>query len=160
MGIVTQIRTSGDNDESIHPVRYEMNYYYCDECGSFDLKHWKGPDNYEQMEKQAKNLGKIAGALFVLALLAAIIAFQLLFVGIILAVLFFAIAMMARFRIKSAIKDRGVYCNNCGAQYEYGSAFFTDKENPRELKMEDVPRPLNANYSIRGAELKEVEKEG
>ncbi len=41
MGWVTQLRISGDNDEPIFPVRYEMHYAYCDKCGSFKLDPWQ-----------------------------------------------------------------------------------------------------------------------
>ena len=60
MGRITEIRTSGDNDEPINPVRYEMHYLYCDNCGSFDIKHWTEPPNYQDLEGRVKQMGRLA----------------------------------------------------------------------------------------------------
>lgn len=39
MGCVTDITTTGDNDEPIFPESYYRHYLYCDQCGSFDLRY-------------------------------------------------------------------------------------------------------------------------
>lgn len=50
MGRVTQIRVSGDNDTPVFPVKYEMHFFYCDNCGSFDI------DLYEERVKFKKKI--------------------------------------------------------------------------------------------------------
>lgn len=59
MGCVTEIRTSGDNDTPIFPVQYEMHYYYCDKCGSFDIKYW------EELPGEAEGVGQKLQRLFI-----------------------------------------------------------------------------------------------
>lgn len=41
MGCVTDIITTGDNDEPIFPVSRYRHYYYCDQCGSFELRPYE-----------------------------------------------------------------------------------------------------------------------
>ncbi len=158
MGTVKEIRMSGDNDEPIHPVRYEMKYYYCDNCGSFELKDWKAAEHPEKINSQLKNLWLLSRGLILFAGLMAIFAFFLLLPAIIVVLVLFALVMVARSRLKSQISVKGIACKSCGTQYEFGSPFFVEENNPQNLTMEDVPRPLNSNYTRTGATLGRVDE--
>lgn len=51
MGRVTQIRISGDNDAPIFPVKYEMHFFYCDHCGSFDIALYEAREGFRKKIK-------------------------------------------------------------------------------------------------------------
>ncbi|MCB9081106.1 MAG: hypothetical protein H6555_05295 [Lewinellaceae bacterium] len=51
MGRVTQIQISGDNDPPLHPVKYEMHYFYCDHCGSFDMELYEAREGFSKKIK-------------------------------------------------------------------------------------------------------------
>lgn len=153
MGRVTEIRTSGDNDTPIRPVRYEMHYLYCDQCGSFDLQTWVEPENHEMLENRVKQFGQIAAGLGGLIALYTIFVFldaiPVVFIGTIVVI----VLLIIRARIKSKIKERGVSCKACNSKYEFGSSFFSSEENPKNFTMEEVPLPLNSNYQMVGSIL-------
>lgn len=59
--------------------------------------------------------------------------------------------LLARMAKETSGEFLGHRCRDCGATYAYGSAFFTNLEaNPRDLKIEDVPRPLGSSLFERG----------
>jgi hypothetical protein len=153
MGRVTEIRTSGDNDPPIHPVRYEMHYLYCDECGSFDLRTWVEPDNHEVLEERVKLLGRLAAGLAGLTGFLTILVFLDAIPYIIVGAIVVIGLLIVRSRIKAKIKEPGLYCNDCHTKYLYGTPFFSSEENPKGYTMEEVPRPLNMNYQIVGRML-------
>ncbi len=159
MGRLTEIRISGDNDSPIYPVRYEMHYLYCDQCGSFELGIWKEPENHEVLESRGKQLGRVAGVIAVVVGVFTIFTFldaiPIVLVGAVVVIILLIISG----QMKGRIKDKGVFCKNCNAKYEYGSSFFTSQKNPKGYTMKDVPRPLNMNYQIVGSVLGPVEEE-
>ena len=159
MGRITEIRTSGDNDEPIHPVRYEMHYLYCDNCGSFDIKHWTEPPNYQDLEGRVKQMGRIAGVLTAVMFFSSIFVFWSAIPFIMIMSVVLITLLLLRARIKSKIKEKGVHCGHCNTQYEYGTPFFSSEENSKGFTMKDVPLPLNTNYTMVGSMLGRVDKE-
>jgi hypothetical protein len=159
MGRVTEIRTSGDNDPPSHPVRYEMHYLYCDECGSFDLNRWMEPENHEVLQDRVKLLGRVAAILAGLTGFLTILVFLDAIPYIIVGAIVVIGILIVRSRIKAKIKEKGLYCNNCQTQYPYGTSFFSSEENPKAYSMKDIPRPLNSNYQIVGRMLGPVEEQ-
>lgn len=160
MGRVTEVRISGDNDSPIYPVRYEMHYLYCDQCGSFEIKNWVEPENYEVLENRVQQLGKLAGGIAagvgIFTIFTFLDAIPIVLIGAVIVILL----LIIRARIKSRIKQRGVFCANCNAEYEYGSPFFFKEENPKGYTIDDLPLPLNKNYQIVGSIIGPVEEEG
>lgn len=159
MGRVTEIRISGDNDAPIYPVRYEMHYLYCDECGSFELKTWVEPEDHEVLENRARQLGQLAGGIAagvgIFTIFTFLDAIPIILIGAVVVI----VLLIIRGRIKSRIKDRGVYCTRCNSRYEYGSPFFSSEANPKNYTEEDIPTPLYQNYQIIGSILGPVEEE-
>lgn len=151
MGRVTEIRQTGDNDESIYPIRYYMHYLYCDQCGSFAIKHWIEPDNHLQIDKRKRRLTNAA----IVVTLVGIVFGLLIPLALIIFASLLALILLARFLFVPKIHYKGAYCADCSTQYENGTPFFSSTENPRNYTMDDVPLPLNTNYQVRGEEVVE-----
>lgn len=65
--------------------------------------------------------------------------------------LLIALLLLAREWVKPSFDYLGLTCRRCGATYASGSPFFTELgANPRQLKVEDVPRPLGSSPFERG----------
>lgn len=157
MGSVAQVRISGDNDEPIYPTRYAMRFGYCDECGSFDIKHWTEPHNHQQLDRVKTRLNQ------------GIVLMVILLIGSVLLgggpVIYFwglgiGLAGIGSVVLGRTIQDKGVRCMQCGTTYEYRGEYFRKfDENPRNFSMEDVPLPLNLNYQKQGEILGRVDEE-
>lgn len=154
MASVTDLVTSGDNEEPIFPVRYYRHYMYCDTCGSFEIEPWTEPDNHRQLLKMSQRLNRLAG----FAIFATIVSVVVAVLGMPLCLAPSLIALVGSVGVaaylQSRVRDYGVRCKTCGTMYAFGSAFFTDPEaNPRNYTMQDVPRPLYNVYQLRGEEV-------
>lgn len=129
---------------------------YCDVCGSFAIKHWIAPDNYQELEKQADLFNKatfIFAIITFLAIIPAIMGYPAV-LGISFIPLI--ISMFGARIINRKIHYLGVRCEKCATTYEKGSSFFTDlEENPRNYTLADVPRPLYEVYQIKGEQVEE-----
>ena len=147
MGSVPHLYTTGDNDPEIEPVQYYRHYLYCDDCGSFDLGTWFTPDNHEALTRAGRWLGLAA----LVAAAATVVAWLMLGPlaaagGIVVVGL-----LVARSALASKVERAGMRCRECGATYAGGTPFFTDLDaNPRNLTLEDVPRPLGVSHFERG----------
>lgn len=65
--------------------------------------------------------------------------------------LLIALLLVARKLVVSRLEYLGLRCQRCRATYAYGTPFFTELDaNPRQLKVEDVPRPLGSSPFERG----------
>ena len=172
MGCVTDLTTTGDNDEEIDPVDYYRHYMYCDKCGSFKIQQWLEPENHLDLFKTQERLGK-ASTFFLSAtifffIMGCIVGAPDLFSGGLIAgevldfiltvllfsgptLIFFFVLMRQEDVVGSKIHNRGVRCGQCGEEYETGNPFFDGHDqNPRNYSMEDVPLPRNTTYWIRG----------
>lgn len=154
MGSVEDIVTTGDNDEPIYPIQYYNYYMYCDNCGSFKLRYWLGPENHVEIERkigQVKRVRNVAGAATAVSVLLAFMG-AVICLGVSLVVLVGTVVWASYMDAK--IEMKGVRCEECGTEYAYGSPFFTQfKENPRNYSMGDVPKPLYTVYQIKGEEI-------
>ncbi len=66
-------------------------------------------------------------------------------------VLLIGVLLLARLAKEQGGEILGYRCRDCGATYANGSSFFTDIDaNPRQLKVEDVPRPLGYSFFVVG----------
>lgn len=71
MGSVASVYTTGDNDPELEPTQYYRHYFYCDQCGSFDLVPWEEPANHEDLEASRHRLAKAASYVALALVLAA-----------------------------------------------------------------------------------------
>lgn len=62
--------------------------------------------------------------------------------------------LVARASLAAHSEHLGLRCRPCGATYAYGSPLFTDLDaNPRNLTVDQVPRPLGSSPFERGASV-------
>ena len=151
MGSVRDVTMTGDNDIPIFPEERVIHYVYCDECGSFAIKHWIEPENHMQLMQWRTRLDQVATFFMVMLVISAI----LLFFGLLTPLIVAVIALIGTYTgtavLARRIKFRGVYCADCQTRYENPSLFFDNvHENPRQLTMSDVKRPLYEVYQISG----------
>jgi hypothetical protein len=66
VGSVPSLYTTGDNDPEIEPTQYYRHYFYCDECGAFELAPWVEPESHQRIERFRRRLGMTAACATVL----------------------------------------------------------------------------------------------
>lgn len=154
MGSVIDIITTGDNDEELYPTRYYQHYVYCDNCGSFAIKHWsatKDAQAYLNYVKLESRLEWALGTSVVAIVLSIFLSFMGLFICLGISVLALIGSGIGLREIKKKTELYGLYCADCQTEYPYGAPFFAAmEENPRNLTMDDVPLPLYEVYQMRG----------
>ena len=154
MGGVTNIEISGDNDPEIFPTKYFNHYLYCDHCGSFDLIGLIEPSNYQQLESIEKWLYYITGAFIAISLFWMLIDLSIDWFLILSIILLVMGSFFFGKWVSSKIVNDGVLCQSCDTHFQPDSLFFkTYEDNPRNLTMSDVPKPLYKNYQIKGENL-------
>ncbi len=155
MGSVTKVVTIEDGEGPSGASQYEMHYLYCNNCGSFELKNWKDPENYVELEKfQRWNVILIYLAAF--STLAGIIRFIAAGAMWWLSVSFLILLMLIALQryLSAQVKEKGLRCDNCDTTYEYDSAFFKHlTDNPRNLSLVDSDIPESFTYKIQGKYL-------
>ena len=151
MGSVMNVSMTGDNDPPIYPEEQTIHYVYCDECGSFAIKHWIEPENHLQLMQWEDRFNSAMTFFLVATVLSVILAFFGLFPLLIISLLGLGVSYAGAEWLGRRIDFRGVYCADCQTQYKNRSPFFDNvKENPRGFTMADVPKPLYEVYQVPG----------
>lgn len=155
MGSVTEIITIQNVERASGASKYEMHYLYCDRCGSFELTEWILPDNHLQLEKYQRWLTILV---FLAAFSTLIGIVRLIAAGAFWWASFSLVALLLLIGLQrylsGQIKEKGVCCQKCGAEFEYDSPFFKNlADNPRQLSLEDMDIPKGFVYKIQGRYL-------
>lgn len=71
--------------------------------------------------------------------------------GLLVGSIALAASLVWRWLLDPKVESLGLRCAECGAEYRYGTPFFTDlAANPRGLAVSDVPRPLGVSPFAQG----------
>lgn len=135
MGFAARLTTTGDNDPEISPIQYYRHYAYCDACASFRLKRWTEPADHVRLEWLSRRLRSSAW-LGLVAIVVLPFAPGLWPLVLLLVVVPWALSAT----IGRRIREPGLLCADCGATYEWRSAFFANrKANPRSIEAGAIP---------------------
>jgi hypothetical protein len=152
MGSVTKIVTIQDGEGPSGASKYEVHYLYCDNCGSFDLGRWILPENHLQLEKYQRWLTVLTfvAAFSTLIGLVRLIASGAFWWASLSLIALLLLVALQRY-LSGQIREKGVRCKNCDAQFEYDSPFFRHlTDNPSQLSLEDMDIPESFAYKLQG----------
>ncbi len=99
MGNVPSLYTTGDNDPELQPTQRYRHFFYCDECGAFEIEPWVKAENHRRIEALRYRLGMAAAGSIVLVVAAGWLALGLPILGLSLGLLaIFGVALFLAMR--------------------------------------------------------------
>jgi len=151
MGSVKEKHYTPDNDPKPYPQVWHRHYFYCDNCGSFDLKSVIIPENHLELKSRIERYKRFARNSGFVIVVGGLLLFKdfLFFWLMILGVLVYMISNFYARRLKSTIMETGVLCKGCQTEYDIDSSFIADTDsNPMNFTKKNIPKPIYQNYTI------------